>query len=115
MNSSLLPSKTSVRNAGDLLANHWHAIEALAALRIDTIRAFETAWPTEEDSASISIEQRQAALADLATFLVEGSKAIQELVGQDRALIPAMHMVGIAVPDPAAESQTSTSARHATA
>ncbi len=110
MNSSLLPSKTSVRNAGDLLANHWHAIDALAALRINTIRAFETAWPTEEDSASISIEQRQAELEHLVTLIVEGSKAIQELVGQNMALIHSLHMVGIAVPDPAAESQTSTSA-----
>lgn len=115
MNSSLLPSKNSLRKAEDLLANHWHAIEDLAALRINTIRAFETAWPAQEDSASISNEQRQAALAHLVTLLVEGSRAIQELVGQDMALIPALHMLGIAVPDPAAHSQTSTSAPYATA
>lgn len=88
-----------LRNLEDMLAARWYASESLAPLQNRTIRAFEIAFPSEADIASISMAQRQAALAHFKTLLLESNKAIQEILLQDEALIPALQMLGIEVPE----------------
>ncbi len=49
--------------------------------------------------AHISTAQRQTALAHFKTLLLESDQAIQELLMQADALIPALAMLGIEVPE----------------
>jgi hypothetical protein len=95
-----------LRNLEEMLAARWHASESLAKLHNRTICAFETAFPAGEDVASISMEQRQAALAQFKTLLLESDGAIQELFMQDDALIPALDMLGIELPEAIRHNRT---------
>jgi hypothetical protein len=88
-----------LRNLEAMLAARWHASENLAKLHNRTISAFETAFPATEDCARISMEQRQTALAQFKTLLCESGQALQELLMQDEALLPALAMLGIELPE----------------
>lgn len=87
------------RNLGEILAARWHGSESMATLYNRTLRTYEIAHPDEEDVASISMEQREAALARFKVLLRECDQAIQELFSHDDALIPALDMLGIKLPE----------------
>lgn len=99
MNHSALTTSISLPDLEEMLAARWRASQGLVALDNSILRAFESAYPAEEVIASITMEQRQAALAHFKTLLLESNKAIQEILLQDEALIPALQMLGIEVPE----------------
>lgn len=98
--ASLLNAQESgLHNLETMLTARWHASESLAKLHNRTLSAFETAFPATENVAHISTAQRQTALAQFKTLLLESDRAVQELLMQADALIPALAMLGIEVPE----------------
>ncbi|MEN9866756.1 MAG: hypothetical protein RL748_2346 [Pseudomonadota bacterium] len=60
-----------------------------------------TAFPDAEDAPDISTEQRQQALVQLRTALVESAGTLQSLAALDESLLAACQMLGVPLPDQA--------------
>lgn len=58
-----------------------------------------TAFPDAEDAPDISIEQRQQALAQLRTALLDCAGTLQSLAALDASLLAACQMLGVPLPD----------------
>ncbi len=95
----LVQQEVCLRNLEEMLAARWHASQSLMTLHSRTLGAFETAFPAPEEIANIPIKQRHAALAKFTALLSESTHAVQELLAQDDALRPPLHMLGIEVPE----------------
>ena len=92
-------SPALINQVEDLLAVRWEASQSLTELYDRALSAFQTIFPAEEDRANISVEKKQAALVRLTTSLLESNQMVRELLGQDDALIPPLHGLGIDVPE----------------
>ena len=82
----------------DLLAARWIASQKLTDLYDSIMCAFETAFPSAENAANISMAQRQTALAQLKSLVLESNQAAQELMHQGAALVPALNSLEIESP-----------------
>ena len=79
----------------ELLATRWRASHDLTELYDSTMKAYETAFPSAENSPNISAEQRQSALLQCKALLVESDQAAQALLQQGAALAPAINALAI--------------------
>lgn len=83
----------------DLLAARWCSSQDLTKLYDQSLRNWATAFPDAEDAPHISAQQRQQALAQFGTTLLECGAALKSLVALDESLVAACHMLGVPLPD----------------
>ena len=79
----------------ELLAARWRASHDLTELYDSTMKAYETAFPSAENSPNISAAQRQTALVQFKSLIVECDQAAQALLLQGAGLAPAINALAI--------------------
>lgn len=91
----MTPPTTTTTPLLDSLADRWRDSHKLTELYESTMCAFETAFPSAENSGNMSAEQKQSALMRCKALLVESDQAALALLLQGTTLAPAINALTI--------------------